>query len=153
VAQNRRFPFQCVSALIAMPAMAADVGIPRKAAPPPAPVAYNWTGFYIGANVGGARGNTKIVDIPTGAFATGDTMGALAGGQAGFNWLTGPFVLGIEGDWDCANINGTNRCPNTNFDCKSQMNWLSTIRGRLGYATGPIMFLCHRRWRMGRAAL
>ena len=130
-----------LGALVAMPAMAADVGIPRKAAPPPpAPVVYNWTGFYIGANVGGARGNVDWRYVVGGGTGHHDTMGALAGGQIGFNWQTGPFVLGVEADWDWANINGRARCPNPAFDCHSTLDSLGTVRGRLGYATGPLLW-------------
>jgi outer membrane immunogenic protein len=47
-----------VAVLIATPALAADLGKPVHKAPPPAtPVpVWSWTGFYVGANAGGAGG-------------------------------------------------------------------------------------------------
>jgi outer membrane immunogenic protein len=41
-----------IAAILAGPAMAADLSI----SPPPAPLAYNWTGLYFGINGGGAWG-------------------------------------------------------------------------------------------------
>ena len=81
--------------------MAADMALPPSPqfAPPPPPT---WTGFYIGANAGGAWD-------PTGGFntncaAAGDctsaqtTLGGVAGGlQAGYNYQLGLIVLGAEG--------------------------------------------------------
>src|SRR5436190_24270795 len=43
-----------LAALLAGPAMAADMGVPRTFAPPAA----SWTGFYVGGNFGGVWGNT-----------------------------------------------------------------------------------------------
>jgi outer membrane immunogenic protein len=130
-----------LTAMISMPAMAADVALPRKAAPAYVePVAQGWSGFYIGAFVGGARGNVVLTDIPTGATSTHDTVGALGGGTLGFNWQWGSWVLGVEADGAWTDISGTTRCPNVAFQCSSQMNWMVTARGRLGYAHGPILF-------------
>lgn len=129
-----------LTAMISVPAMAADVALPRKAPVIAAPVPTGWTGFYIGGVVGGARGNVVLTDIPTGATSTHDTVGALGGGTVGFNWQWGSWVVGVEGDFSWADIGGTTRCPNTGFQCSSDMNWFATARGRLGYTTGPILF-------------
>jgi len=40
------------AALVAGPATAADLGSPVYRAPVAVPVAFNWTGFYIGGHVG-----------------------------------------------------------------------------------------------------
>ncbi len=47
-------------------------------------------------------------------------------------------MFGVEGDIDWADINGstTNACP---AGCKTSDTWLSTVRGRLGYAAGRFM--------------
>ena len=135
-----------LAAMISMPAMAADVALPRKAAPVVEPIAQGWSGFYIGAFVGGARGNVVLTDIPTGATSTHDTVGALGGGTIGFNWQWGSWVLGVEADGAWTDISGTTRCPNTAFQCSSDMNWFVTARGRLGYTTGPILFYATGGW-------
>jgi hypothetical protein len=58
-------------------AHAADLGpmVPnvQYAPVPPAPVYYNWTGFYLGANVGGSRGREshEIFDVLQASFRSG----------------------------------------------------------------------------------
>jgi len=84
-------------------ASAADMGAPAPVytkAPIMAPM-FSWTGFYIGANVGGAWGNSS----DTNAFfapltSTGNYSTSGGGGQAGYNWQFGSWVLGIETDGD-----------------------------------------------------
>src|SRR3954470_7260301 len=96
---------------LAAPASAADMAV--KAAPPPmvAPMIYNWTGFYIGAN-GGWGENHNCVDFINGAgvaVASGcrDRSGGLIGGQLGYRWQTNQFVFGLEAQGDWADIKNT----------------------------------------------
>lgn len=100
---------------------------------PPAYLPYNWSGFYIGVNGGGALGRSDWDSA--GAF---DLSGGLVGGTAGFNYQAGLAVLGIEGDIDWSGISGS-----TNNDCfagcRTSDSWLATLRGRLGYAAGRFM--------------
>src|SRR3954451_9810105 len=101
-------------------ASAADMAV--KAPYAAAPAAFSWTGFYIGANVGGAwtpnNGGSDFgplfppfivlppaVAIPTvipGQLATldggGRRSGVIGGGQIGYNWQVNQFVLGFEAD-------------------------------------------------------
>jgi outer membrane immunogenic protein len=95
---------------------------------------YNWSGFYLGINGGGGWGRSYWTT--PGGF---DTSGGLVGGTIGYNYQINQAVLGVEGDIDWADINGsvTNAaCP---AGCSTGDNWLSTIRGRLGYAAGRFM--------------
>jgi outer membrane immunogenic protein len=94
-----------------------------KAAPVPmAPAPFTWTGFYVGANVGGGwTGNNGgsdfaplfppfIVLPPAVAIPTvipgqldvlaggGRRSGVIGGGQIGYNWQVNQFVLGVEAD-------------------------------------------------------
>ena len=52
-------------------AFAADLSRPAYQSPPPPILAptpvYNWTGFYVGGNLGGAWGNVEVTDVTTGA--------------------------------------------------------------------------------------
>jgi outer membrane immunogenic protein len=95
---------------------------------------YNWTGFYIGINGGGGFGRSQWDSIGS-SF---DVSGGLVGGTVGYNYQFGQAVVGVEGDIDWADINGTTNtaCP---FGCKTTDNWLSTVRGRLGYAADRFM--------------
>jgi outer membrane immunogenic protein len=109
-------------------ATAADLR-PRYQPPPPvySPV-YNWTGFYLGINGGGGSGTSQWDGVDK--F---DVSGGLIGGTIGYNWQTGPVVVGAEGDIDWSGIKGTTTvlCP---AGCETRNKWLATVRGRLGYA-------------------
>ena len=125
--------------LIALAGMAAVAGLstasaadlPRQAPMYKAP-AYvapinNWTGFYVGLNGGGGWGSSHWDGL--GSF---DVSGGLVGGTVGYNWQFGTWVVGVEGDADWSNIKGSATCfGNT---CETRNNFLSTIRGRVGYA-------------------
>lgn len=121
--------------MIAGPALAADMGVPRAAPAPVAAPAFSWTGFYIGYNSGGARGELRSV------FVRHDTRGLLLGGQIGYNWQTGPWVLGVEADYDWARLSGdTPVCPIIGITCESRLRSIGTVRGKLGYAVKNIMW-------------
>jgi len=105
----------------------------RRTMPAKAPMyaaPYNWTGFYVGLNGGGAWGRSSF----TGAFPTAnfDTSGGLVGGTLGYNWQTGQLVFGLEGDIDWSDIRGSATCLATT--CETRNDWLGTARGRIGYA-------------------
>lgn len=143
-------------AISAVPAAAAD--LPVKARPMvPVVTAYNWTGCYIGGNVGGKWVRTSgSVDIgPTG---TGTGLGAassfpiaadnsttfIGGGQVGCNYqpVGSNWVFGIEGDvdwqrWSRGTVLAGTALPaifvaNDRFDWSSK--WQGSARGRIGYA-------------------
>jgi outer membrane immunogenic protein len=61
------------------------------------------------------------------------TSGWLGGFQAGYNWQTGNIVLGVEGDYDFANIQGTTACVVV-FNCSVKQNWVADFTGRIGVA-------------------
>jgi outer membrane immunogenic protein len=117
-------------------ALAADLPIPGP--PPaylPAVLLYNWTGFYIGVNGGGAFGNSNWTDpalAPTGNFSV---SGFLIGGTVGANYQMGSWVFGVEGDGDWANLDGTTfNTSCTGVGCETSSDFLATVRGRVGYA-------------------
>jgi outer membrane immunogenic protein len=119
-------------AIGAVPALAADLParMPAKAPAYVAPMAYNWTGFYLGLNGGGGFGRSEFSGtVPSGGF---DTSGGLFGATVGYNWQTGPLVFGLEGDIDWSGIKGSGTCLGTTCDVRN--DYLATIRGRLGYA-------------------
>ncbi len=100
--------------------VAADM--PLKAPPPP--VAVNtWTGYYVGADVGGINGASEGQSFSqgTGFGAGGGTVydpialgnanhwGGIGGVYAGYNWAVTPsWVIGVEGDWSKTNLGNTN---------------------------------------------
>jgi opacity protein-like surface antigen len=90
-------------------ASAADLAMPMKA-PPPLPV-FCWTGFYIGADVGYAWGDTTTEYLTATNTFTGfnpsyKINSAVGGLYGGYNYQIGSAVLGIESDIEAANIRG-----------------------------------------------
>ena len=117
-------------------ANAADIAR-RQAMPTKGPVymapVYNWTGFYIGINGGAGWGNSEWSNF--GGATNAKLSGGLVGGTIGYNYQVGQAVFGVEGDIDWSNIKGTTSsgiC--TGGVCETRNSWLSTARGRLGYA-------------------
>jgi len=97
------------------PAMAADL----PPAPPPvykapviAPVVYDWTGFYVGGNIGYSWGEWDSTNVgsvftfpgtPTAFSSTAspNVNGVFGGVQAGYNWQFNPhWLVGVEGDFE-----------------------------------------------------
>jgi outer membrane immunogenic protein len=128
--------------VLAGSAYAAD--LPSRRAPPPAylpPVPiFTWTGFYVGVNAGGAfrsnnNGYNNAVFFGGAAPVLGfnDTNNArfIGGGQAGFNFQTGPVVLGVEGDAQ-ALVGRNHNLPGSNWN--NSTAFLGTLRGRGGLA-------------------
>jgi outer membrane immunogenic protein len=112
---------------------------PATYVPTTVPV-YNWSGIYIGANGGYAFGtsswNNAAAGLTTGNF---NTNGFLAGGTVGANYQWGAAVLGVEGDWDWSNLNGTSNIAGCAPGCETKANWLSTVRGRAGWAIDRVL--------------
>jgi outer membrane immunogenic protein len=122
-------------------AAAADmpVKMPVKAAPIAPPV-YNWTGFYIGINGGGGWGETSWTYTVALTTADHNSNGGLVGGTIGYNYqFPNNFVVGVEADWDWADINGSAACPNPAFSCESKIKDIGTARGRIGYAWDKLL--------------
>jgi outer membrane immunogenic protein len=129
--------FAVAALVVAQSATAADLSVaPLYKAPPPAMApAYNWSGFYLGINGGGGWGHSNW---DTSSDRIG-LSGGLVGGTAGYNWQLGNAVLGIEGDIDWANLKGTNSSTLCPAGCSTSDTWLSTVRGRAGYAFGGVL--------------
>jgi outer membrane immunogenic protein len=98
-------------------AFAADVASRSYAQAPGAAPTGSWTGFYVGANVGGlwTRDNGTWDPLPSPALfginTITDTMkgSSAAGGlHAGYNWQFAPTLLaGLEGDWTWTKPSGS----------------------------------------------
>lgn len=115
-------------ALAVTSAQAADMAAKGPSVMSPVPM-YNWTGLYAGAHLGGISGDFKS-NVPIGIPGPLDDSGSVMGGlQIGYNWqFANPWVLGIE--WDVSGIDVRAATGALAF----QENWMSTLRGRVGYA-------------------
>lgn len=145
--------FQCVLlatvAIIGFASIASAADMPVKAHVAP-PVAYNWTGFYVGINGGYGWGRDQRTDTmpaagsgfwtrPAGSGTdTLNPTGGLFGGQIGYNFQSGVWVLGIEATGDWASLTQTKAsifAPTTDT-WSSKVSAIYTATGRVGYAMG-----------------
>ena len=110
-----------------------------------APPVWNWTGFYIGGQVGAATGTANFAD-PFGASVFGDrvtTPAFLVGGQLGYNWQapSSRWVFGVQTDANWLASDGTNTCFAFNgllvsATCHANPDAFGTMTARAGYAFG-----------------
>ena len=130
---------------VSQTASASDLGPPPYKPPPilsPTPV-YNWTGFYVGGNVGGAWGNVEVTDVTTGATISPDSSGFAGGGQFGFDYQMGPWVIGIRNLIDGTDLSksATYAGPSFAGTVNGHTNWFDTLTGRVGYLVQPNLLL------------
>ena len=97
---------------------------------------YDWSGFYIGGHTGyGDIDNdgffASSVDLSFGGGAF------LAGGQVGWNWQHGGWLLGVEGDISSLDWRGVNVREEHYI---GDANYLTTLRGRVGWADNNVLF-------------
>lgn len=135
-------------------------------APVMANPSYDWTGFYVGVNAGGAWSNssaaTTTVFSPIGYFATTSPGAiAIAGAQrpnasgftggltAGYNWQASNIVFGVESDFNYLGLKGSSTgsgiypcCAPTGFTVNTSVStdWLITLRPRVGIAANNWLF-------------
>jgi outer membrane immunogenic protein len=161
------------ASLIATGALAAD--LPAKApiytkAPVYVDPGFDWTGFYIGGNIGyswGRSSDTSTITNGAGTvlFTSTDKTslnGVVGGGQFGYNWQMQRAVFGLEAD-----IQGTDEKGSRSFTCPTgictpaigfplalvipgpavpvtlnqKIDWFGTVRGRIGYLVDPKVLL------------
>ncbi|MCJ9701551.1 outer membrane protein [Bradyrhizobium sp. SHOUNA76] len=166
--------------LFATGALAADIAArPYVKAPIVDPV-WSWTGWYVGGNAGYSWGRSRTdvnyfssatgapIAPPAGSITSGsfDMNGAIAGGQAGYNWQNANWVYGIEGDLQWSGERGSRgySCVGTVFPAggvclpgltflpagglagttltvDQHLQWFGTVRGRVGIlATPKVLF-------------
>lgn len=109
-------------------ASAAD--LPSRKGPIAAPVyippVFTWTGFYVGGNAGYGWGNVNA----NGFANVGDLDGFVGGGQIGYNYQMGQFVLGLEADLQYADLSSGSNLGLINV----KTDYFGTVRGRVGVA-------------------
>jgi outer membrane immunogenic protein len=153
---------------IALAAAPAPVYLKAPVAPPPA---FSWTGFYVGADVGGAWARSDgrwdpldNFDQPNPAYfgeqpiSGGMTgSGVLAGGHVGYNYqFARSWVAGIEADWSWSNAKATLDQtwvstdpvahpglvrPGAHTTLQTDLDSIATIRARAGYLVTPSLLL------------
>jgi outer membrane immunogenic protein len=146
----RRF-LLCTVSVLALTHRTNAADLPTKAPPPAAVVIPTWAGWYGGIQGGiadqiGAFGNQNLSTISDGLGPTekASRTGGIFGINAGYNFQSGSYVYGVEGDWSWLGPRATTTAPtncsicvdNDSFD----VQWLATLRGRLGFAADATLF-------------
>jgi outer membrane immunogenic protein len=122
-----------LAALSAGAAHAADLYVP--AADQVITQSTDWTGFYLGASLGYGWAEALHGGDPT---DPSDLQGGLVGIQAGYNYQMDSLVVGIEADLALAGI--VEGDDTQHFQDDDGINALSTVRGRIGFAAGDLLF-------------
>ena len=158
-----------IASLFTTSAFAADLAArPYTKAPVPAAVVYNWTGFYIGGNIGYSWGRSRDTSTLTNGAGTvlftsidrSSLNGVVGGVQIGYNWQMQNWVWGLEAD-----IQGTGERGSRAFTCPTgvctppfgviavfpgpavpvavdqKLEWFGTVRGRAGVLVSPQVLL------------
>ncbi|MBF0680415.1 MAG: porin family protein [Devosia sp.] len=131
-----------LSAILALSASAHAADLGWSSAPAASPIysatpASGWGGFYAGINGGYTWGTTSTNPAIMGAVDN-NSSGWTLGGQLGYNYDMGGFVIGGEADLQWANI--AYGAPAGVFgDFKASTDVFGTARIRAGAAFGQVM--------------
>ena len=155
--------------LVSLSAHAADLPMraPAPAMYAPVPLTVSWSGLYVGAHAGygwsdfnfrnpSATANVSGL-LPIGAASLVvplerdfDARRWLGGGQVGVNGQFGAVVVGVEGDFSWTDMRGRYRSTSgptpfgpvvvtTAEGAAAKVEWLSTVRARLGFAFDRVL--------------
>jgi outer membrane immunogenic protein len=106
----------------------------------------DWSGLYVGGNVGGAWSDADLF-FPFGAGGTDltiDSSGVVGGLHAGYQHQWGSTVFGFEASVSETSLDGSGTKPISAVSCRvgivvcrvTNVEWLTTAGLRLGYASG-----------------
>ncbi|ABD09298.1 outer membrane protein [Rhodopseudomonas palustris HaA2] len=133
----------------AVSAQAADLAVKAPYLKAPIAAVYDWTGFYIGANVGVGLGrDLQTHAVPAGGVASHlSPQGVIGGGQIGYNWQSnttflGPLLIGVEADIQGSGMTDghtTLSSPLGAANYNQKLDWFTTVRGRVGLVRGPVV--------------
>jgi outer membrane immunogenic protein len=160
----KRILIAAIATVAATSAMAADLAVKQPVytkAPVYVEPVFNWTGFYVGGNLGyswGRSSDTSTVSTATvPAFLTtsdkSNLDGIVGGGQIGYNWQMQNWLFGFEAD-----IQGTGEKGSRSFSfsppgffalalppipvtLEQKIDWFGTVRGRIGVLATPKILL------------
>jgi outer membrane immunogenic protein len=128
----KKFLFGCAMALmgISMPQAFADY-----CCPPPCEIA-NFTGLYVGGNVGVFSNTAYRNDFddffPLVGTRTTTHTNVTAGVVLGYDWECANKLLGIVGDWNWVNYRRREHNASDPTFIHNRLRWFTTIRARAG---------------------
>jgi outer membrane immunogenic protein len=99
---------------------------------------YDWSGFYAGVNGGYGWGTVSRTPSAGGATVDSNSGGWSLGGQAGYNFDFGGFVIGGEADIQWTSI-GISEDLGGGATLDTKIDGFGSIRGRAGASFGQVM--------------
>jgi outer membrane immunogenic protein len=118
-------------------------------APPMAAPVYDWSGFYIGLNGGGAASHECLTIYSVAGTAVNPSSegchtatGGLVGGQVGYRWQLTNWVFGIEAQGDWADLKGSNPSLTATVPYMNQtkIDAIGLFTGQVGYAWNNVLW-------------
>ena len=106
---------------------------------------YNWTGFYVGFNIGGLSGKVDTT-YTLGGKAPFVGLHGMGGVQSGYNLQMGQYVFGVESDLQITSQSSnwqtrvTSGGVTATINTKQNVPGFFTLRGRAGYAVDKWLF-------------
>jgi outer membrane immunogenic protein len=167
----KRILIAAIATVAATSAMAADLPMKQPVytkAPVYVEPIFDWTGFYVGGNIGYSWGRSSDTSTITNGAGTivfsgvdrTDLNGIVGGGQIGYNWQMRNWLFGFEADIQGTGEKGTHGylCPQSTClpnivgaavvlgpavtEALSQkIDWFGTVRGRVGVLAAPKVLL------------
>jgi iron complex outermembrane recepter protein len=127
--------------------------------------AWSWAGFYLGGTIGYGWGTSNTGTVFSDVASTSPLLttshsnrleGAIGGAQAGYNWVAGNLLAGVEADLNYSGQRAglASACPGevcnpalvgivgdpsvqSVFEQSQKLEWFATLRGRLGAIVTP----------------
>ena len=112
------------------------------AADPIEDMTYDWSGGYIGAELGGVWGNADVsIPLYPSDFDL-DTSGFAGGLYVGYNFQSNALVFGVEADINIMDVDGDELSGCIGIGCPPppgeryavEQDWDASVRARAGYA-------------------
>jgi outer membrane immunogenic protein len=91
----------------------------------------------------------QFIVTPGSASNSASASSWVAGGRVGYNWQTGPWLYGLEADLSGMHLKSemSTLVPAvlgvptpSNANANADVDWYGTVRGRLGWTSGPLLF-------------
>lgn len=113
------------------------------------PAAYDWSGFYLGGQIGyaGSRSNYTLDNSVVVERFGFDPKSAIGGGHAGLQGQFGSWVLGVEGTYNAVGLKQTDVSVLLPGRLRTNSTTdIATVVGKVGYATGPVLLYAKGGW-------
>ncbi|HET6377210.1 MAG TPA: outer membrane beta-barrel protein, partial [Methylocella sp.] len=111
---------------------------PPMAPPAPPPPEFTWTGFELGAQIGGgvSTTNVQVFPVPSNSFSYSGVFGGI---HVGFNYqFTNSFLIGLQAEYNFAGISGNSSAPPL-LSLETAVREFGSVDGRLGMTFGRLL--------------